>query len=59
MMKEGVKRFTRFGVDPLAGIPLARAGGATEVASIIAFLLGPESTFVSGAVWPVDGAASA
>lgn len=33
-----------------------RQGKAQEVASVIAFLLGQESTFVSGSVYTVDGA---
>lgn len=39
--------------DPSA---IRRQGTAEEVASVIAFLLGPESTFVSGSVYAVDGA---
>ncbi len=33
-----------------------RQGTAEEVGNVIAFLLGPESTFVSGSVYSVDGA---
>ena len=33
-----------------------RQGKAQEVATVIGFLLGPESTFVSGSVYAVDGA---
>ncbi|ATY64251.1 short chain dehydrogenase family [Cordyceps militaris] len=33
-----------------------RQGTAEETASVICFLLGPESTFVSGSVYQVDGA---
>lgn len=33
-----------------------RQGKPDECASVIAFLLGPESTFVSGSVYEVDGA---
>lgn len=33
-----------------------RQGKAEEVANVVAFLLGPESTFVSGACYSVDGA---
>lgn len=39
--------------DPSA---FPRQGTAEEVASVVAFLLGPESTFVSGSVYAVDGA---
>lgn len=39
--------------DPSA---FQRQGTAEETASVICFLLGPESTFVSGSVYRVDGA---
>lgn len=39
--------------DPSA---FQRQGTAEECANVIAFLLGPESTFVSGSVYAVDGA---
>lgn len=39
--------------DPSA---FQRQGTAEETAAVIGFLLGPESTFVSGSVYSVDGA---
>ncbi|MDG6102608.1 SDR family NAD(P)-dependent oxidoreductase [Dactylosporangium aurantiacum] len=47
-------------VDELARLhPLGRPGDATEVAEAVAFLLSPASSFISGAVLPVDGARAA
>lgn len=40
-------------IDPPSAIQ--RMGTAEEVAGVIAFLLGPDSTFVSGSVYAVDG----
>ncbi|GHH86341.1 oxidoreductase [Streptomyces sulfonofaciens] len=37
------------------GIPLGRPGDAREVASVIAFLAGPEASYTTGASWVVDG----
>lgn len=34
---------------------LARKGDAEEVADLIAFLLSPQSSFINGAVVPIDG----
>ncbi|OAL51703.1 short chain dehydrogenase [Pyrenochaeta sp. DS3sAY3a] len=39
--------------DPTA---FQRQGTAAEVANLIAFLLGPESSFISGSVYAIDGA---
>ncbi|KUH38847.1 MULTISPECIES: SDR family oxidoreductase [Streptomyces] len=37
------------------GIPIGRPGDAREVAAVIAFLAGEESSYVTGASWAVDG----
>lgn len=40
-------------------VPLGRAAKPEEVASVIAFLLGPDASFVNGVNLPVDGGVSA
>ncbi|MFL6139091.1 MAG: SDR family oxidoreductase [Frankiaceae bacterium] len=37
------------------GVPLRRTGHAAEIAAVIAFLAGPEASYVTGASWVVDG----
>ena len=39
-------------------LPLARAGLSEEVAQLVLWLASPASSYVAGAVYPVDGAAS-
>ena len=41
--------------EPSDGIPVGRAGRAEEVASLIAWLAGPDSSYVTGASYVVDG----
>jgi meso-butanediol dehydrogenase / (S,S)-butanediol dehydrogenase / diacetyl reductase len=41
--------------DHRLDVALGRLGTADEVASVVAFLIGPEAAYVTGAVWTVDG----
>jgi NAD(P)-dependent dehydrogenase (short-subunit alcohol dehydrogenase family) len=41
--------------DQRTDVPLGRMGAADEVASVIGFLVGPEASYVTGAVWLADG----
>src|SRR4029079_9914955 len=41
--------------DYLANIPLDRVGTVDDVADLVRFLAGPESSWITGACIPVDG----
>lgn len=42
-------------LKPMSTIPLARFGESTEVATLIAFLLSDDSSYITGTVHRVDG----
>ncbi|MFJ7290260.1 SDR family oxidoreductase [Streptomyces collinus] len=42
-------------IESRPGIPLGRPGDAREVAAVVAFLAGPDASYVTGASWSVDG----
>jgi NAD(P)-dependent dehydrogenase (short-subunit alcohol dehydrogenase family) len=42
-----------------AKLPLGRIADPREIAATVLWLLGPNSTFVTGAIVPVDGGSSA
>ncbi|MXG89015.1 SDR family oxidoreductase [Nocardioides flavescens] len=56
-MMDGVRE--AFAEDSQVQLPQQRMATRDEVASVVAFLCGPDSTYVSGAVVPVDGGATA
>jgi NAD(P)-dependent dehydrogenase (short-subunit alcohol dehydrogenase family) len=40
-------------------VPLGRAARAEEVAAVVAFLASDNATYVTGALWAVDGGLTA
>ena len=58
-MSEGIREDERKMEMVKNRIPMKRAAEPEEVASVMAFLAGPDAGFVSGVILPVDGGLSA
>jgi NAD(P)-dependent dehydrogenase (short-subunit alcohol dehydrogenase family) len=51
---EGANLLFQWGTTP-DRTPLGRGGYAEEIADVVVFLCSEEASFVTGAVWNVDG----
>ncbi|GGN02918.1 2-deoxy-D-gluconate 3-dehydrogenase [Thermus composti] len=58
-MTQGLREHPHLGQKILGGIPLARMARPEEVARMVAFLLEPENSYLTGGVYAVDGGVSA
>jgi 3-oxoacyl-[acyl-carrier protein] reductase len=45
--------------EALRGVPLGRVAQPEEIAAVITFLASDEASYVTGAVWAVDGGLTA
>ena len=54
-MVTGIEDFESWEAQRAATIPLGRIGEPADVASVVVFLLGEESAYVTGQVWHVNG----
>lgn len=51
---EGANKLYAWGTQP-DRTPIGRGGYAEEIADVVVFLCSEEASFVTGAVWNVDG----